>query len=62
MAGRRRALQEGRVSVASDGSDMPVIDLRELSPQFVEAVSQADLIIIDGMGRGIETNLNAQFT
>lgn len=48
----------------STGSDMPVIDLQgsSLSAEFVmHACPDVDFVILEGMGRGIETNLNAQF-
>lgn len=38
-----------------------VIDLRKVSPELCEEAMNADLVILEGMGRSIETNLNAQF-
>jgi len=46
----------------SSGSGLPVIDLRTLSEDFVAATADADLVVLEGMGRGIETNLHARFT
>ena len=57
----RNAAAEGNLSVVSTGSDLPVIDLSDLSPDFVQSTSDCDLIVLEGMGRGIETNLLAQF-
>lgn len=37
-----------------------MIDLRYLSKEVVDCASDADLIVLEGMGRAIETNLNAQ--
>ena len=56
------AIARGRLRVVSSGSDMPVIDLRYLSPEICAEAKDADLLVLEGMGRGIETNLFAQFT
>lgn len=52
---------EGRIRVVANGSDTPVIDLRRLSPQLCAEAEHADLVVLEGMGRGIETNLRAAF-
>jgi type II pantothenate kinase len=57
----RDALADGRLRVLASGSDLPVIDLSKLSPSFCEAVAGAELVILEGMGRAIETNLRAAF-
>ena len=43
--------------VCSSGSDLPVIDLSQLSPGMVAEAVGADLVVLEGMGRAIETNL-----
>ena len=48
--------------VCSSGSDLPVIDLARLSPGMVAEAEGADLVVLEGMGRAIETNLRARFT
>lgn len=58
----RDAMADGRMRVIASGSDLPVIDLRFLSPALVEAARGADLVVLEGMGRAIETNLEARFT
>ena len=57
----RDALADGRLRVIASGSDLPVIDLRKLSPALCDAVADAQLVILEGMGRAIETNLRASF-
>eukprot|EP00898_Chlorokybus_atmophyticus_P006608 jgi/Chlat1/6949/Chrsp52S06615 len=57
-----RALDEETLRCISSGSDMPVLDFRRISSELVEAAGEADLIIVEGMGRSIETNLYAKFT
>ena len=34
----------------------------QVSSELLQQASDADLIILEGMGRGIETNLHAQFS
>ncbi|XP_064938800.1 damage-control phosphatase At2g17340-like [Musa acuminata AAA Group] len=46
--------------IANSGNDLPVIDLSNVSPDLAYLASDADLIILEGMGRAIETNLYAQ--
>ncbi|KAG5394262.1 hypothetical protein IGI04_024225 [Brassica rapa subsp. trilocularis] len=47
--------------VANSGNDLAVIDLSRVSQELADISTDADLVIIEGMGRGIETNLYAQF-
>ena len=56
------ALADGRLRVIASGSDLPVIDLRRISPELAAAAADADLVVLEGMGRGIESNLRAEFT
>ncbi|KAL5976903.1 hypothetical protein ACLOJK_021239 [Asimina triloba] len=46
--------------IANSGNDLPVIDLSSVSQELAYLASDADLVILEGMGRGIETNLYAQ--
>ena len=34
----------------------------QVSPEVISEAGDADLVILEGMGRGIETNLHAQLT
>ena len=58
----RDAWREGRWRLVSSGNDAPVIDLRRVSEAVAEEARGADLVVLEGMGRGIETNLYAKFT
>lgn len=49
------------VRVVSTGTGEPLIDLLNVSPELNAAATDANLVIIEGMGRGIESNLDAQF-
>ncbi len=55
--------------VVSSGNALPVIDLRHVSAELCDVVRQAsstdtpvDLVVLEGMGRGIETNLRARLS
>ncbi|CAK9220477.1 unnamed protein product [Sphagnum troendelagicum] len=50
-----------QLMVVNSGSDLPVMDLSSISPELAYAAEDADLVVLEGMGRGIETNLYAQF-
>jgi type II pantothenate kinase len=54
-------LDANTLVVVSSGSDLPVIDLSRVSAELVDAARGADLVVLEGMGRGIETNLFARF-
>ena len=57
------ALIEGQMfEVVSTGNDLPLIDLSEVSDELNEAAADADLLILEGMGRAIESNFDAAFT
>ena len=52
----------GKWRLISSGNDLPVIDLRYVSEAVASEAADADLVVLEGMGRGIETNLYAKFT
>lgn len=45
----------------STGTGEPLIDLSAVSHELNAASADADLVILEGMGRGIESNLDADF-
>ena len=57
----RKAYAEGTLRVVSSGNGLPVIDLRTVSIELRAEEADADLVILEGMGRSIETNLTAVF-
>ncbi len=59
----RDAYASGRLELASSGNGVPLIDLRKVSDTLCAAVERrdCDLCVIEGMGRAIETNLEAAF-
>ena len=50
------------VSLVSTGTGEPLIDLRGVSDELNAAAADADLVILEGMGRGVESNLDADLT
>ncbi|RAL41205.1 hypothetical protein DM860_017754 [Cuscuta australis] len=58
--------EEGHLSsvplmVVENGCGSPCIDLRQVSSELAAAAKDADLIILEGMGRALHTNFNAKF-
>lgn len=56
----RSLAQAGALCVASTGSADPLIDLADLDAAFCESVAGADLVVLEGMGRGLESNWAAR--
>jgi type II pantothenate kinase len=46
----------------STGTGEPLIDLNNISTELNAAAADADLVILEGMGRGVESNLHARFS
>lgn len=55
------ALSQGRLRVLASGCRAPLLDLTRLSSELVGATADADLIVLHGMGRAIESNFHAAF-
>ncbi|EHA8590419.1 pantothenate kinase 2 [Cocos nucifera] len=47
--------------VVENGCGGPCIDFRQVSSELAAAARDADLIILEGMGRALHTNFNARF-
>lgn len=58
----KEALSCGKLRVVSSGNGLPVIDLTRVSTRLVDSAKDVDLVVLEGMGRSIETNLNATFS
>ncbi len=50
------------IDLVSSGTGEPLIDLSAISPELNAAAQDADLVILEGMGRGVESNLDAEFS
>ena len=49
------------IEIVSTGTGEPLIDLSKVSDELNAASADADLVILEGMGRGVESNLDASF-
>jgi uncharacterized protein with ATP-grasp and redox domains len=58
----RRLLRTDRIATVGTGNDAPLIDLAQISDECDCAAKDSDLLIIEGMGRAVESNYEAQFT
>jgi type II pantothenate kinase len=56
-----RSLVELPITLVSTGTGEPLIDLAGVSRELNAVSADADFVIIEGMGRGVESNLDAQF-
>ena len=54
-------VQAGLFEVVSTGNDIPLIDLGEVADELNAAAEDADLVVLEGMGRSIESNLDTAF-
>lgn len=57
------AWRSGRLLVYANGQSGPCLDMRTLPRELCDAIAanETDLLVIEGMGRALHTNLNAQF-
>lgn len=60
----RAARGDGRLRVMSSGNGYPLIDLMQVDDDFAAAVEaeNPDLLVLEGMGRALESNFDAAFT
>ncbi|MEM7624901.1 MAG: ARMT1-like domain-containing protein [Planctomycetota bacterium] len=58
------ALADERLLLVPSGNHCPLIDLAKINPELAVVVESlgVDLVVLEGMGRAIESNLNARFT
>lgn len=56
------AIRTGRLVVVPSGCMSPLIDLAELTLECCAAARDCDLLVLEGMGRAIESNYDARFT
>jgi damage-control phosphatase, subfamily II, stand-alone protein len=49
------------IQIVSTGTGEPLIDLSLVSEELNQAACGADLVMLEGMGRGVESNLDAEF-
>lgn len=57
-----QAWASGQLACVASGCGTPLIDLACVSPQLAAASVDADLVVLEGMGRSLESNFNAAFS
>ncbi|KAJ8985488.1 hypothetical protein NQ317_015027 [Molorchus minor] len=57
----KESIANEQLLAVENGQKGPCLDLLHLSPELCELIKSADLIIIEGMGRAVHTNLYAKF-
>ncbi|CAH1439325.1 unnamed protein product [Lactuca virosa] len=57
----RQKLPSTPLMVVGNGCGSPCIDLRQVSSDLAAVAKDADLVILEGMGRALHTNYNARF-
>lgn len=57
------AMKNGQLLVYANGQTGPCLDMRRLTPELCNAIesNETDLLVIEGMGRALHTNLYAKF-
>jgi len=55
-------IEGGMLEVVSTGNDIPLIDLSDVADELNEAAADADLVVLEGMGRAVESNFDARFS
>lgn len=57
------AINNGSLTLVASGNGFPLIDLKVVSANLVKEVEArgVDLVVLEGMGRAIETNFDARF-
>jgi len=55
------SLKDLPIEKVSTGTGEPLIDLAAVSAELNTAAGDADLVVLEGMGRGVESNLDAAF-
>lgn len=59
--GQKESSNSVSLMVVENGCGSPCIDFRQVSSELAAAAKDADLIILEGMGRALHTNYNARF-
>jgi len=55
-----KQIAENKITAASSGGTTPLLDLRDVSDECNKQAADADLVIFEGMGRGLESNFSAK--
>ncbi|XP_018566312.1 pantothenate kinase 4 [Anoplophora glabripennis] len=58
----KESIASGQLVTVENGQKSPCLDLTNLSSELCSLMKTADLIVLEGMGRAVHTNLYAKFT
>ncbi len=56
-----RLVRDGMIQTINSGGIAPLLDLRHVSAELNEVAADADLVMLEGMGRALESNFDAMF-
>jgi type II pantothenate kinase len=57
----RQQLGDGQIKTVASGTTSPLIDLSLISDECNEVAAESDLIVLEGMARGVESNWRQKF-
>lgn len=57
----RAAMADGRLTAAANGQRGPCLDLKSLPTELCDLMTDSDLVVLEGMGRCVHTNFDAEF-
>ena len=57
-----RLVKSDQIAPVNSGGIAPLIDLRQISNELNAEAKRTDLVILEGMGRALESNFEAKFT
>jgi type II pantothenate kinase len=57
-----RLCRDGLIAAVGSGGDIPLIDLGQVSDECNAEAARSDLLVLEGMGRGVESNWDREFT
>ncbi len=57
----RASLQSQKLFLVESGNGCPLIDLNLVSEELAELAKEADLVVLEGMGRAVQSNYHAKF-
>jgi len=57
----KEAIASGQLVTVENGQKGPCLDLKNISSELYNLMEESDLIVLEGMGRAVHTNLNAKF-
>ncbi|XP_048588181.1 4'-phosphopantetheine phosphatase-like isoform X2 [Nematostella vectensis] len=58
----KSAVKSGRLVAMASGVGSPCLDLRRIDADLAASCAEAELVLLEGMGRCIHTNFHARFT